>query len=122
MIERAAAAELSEEAGLEGGDWECLLPDTEGEEREDDLFPNPLSAGIPEAKWCANRFWPFLVVGSRAAARPGERDAEEQLGTMEVLRVSVPELRAIILRGRMLLPSVQASFMALERLRERGLL
>lgn len=41
---------------------------------------------------------------------------------MEVLRVTVSELKSIILRGRMLLPSVQASFMALERLRERGLL
>ena len=125
-IERAAAAELSEEAGLEGGDWECLLPDIEEEEASPpssspSLFSNPLSSGIPEAKWCANRFWPFLVVGSSAAARPGERDAEEKLGTMEVLRVTIPELRDIILKGRMLLPSVQASFMALERLRERGL-
>ena len=125
-IARAAAAELSEEARLEGGDWECLLPDTEEEGDEASRlgsgFPNPLSAGIPEAKWCANRFWPFLVVGSSAAAQPGERDAEEELGTMEVLRVTVSELKSIILRGRMLLPSVQASFMALERLRERGLL
>lgn len=125
-IARAAAAELSEEARLEGGDWECLLPDTEEEGDEasglGSGFPNPLSSGVPEAKWCANRFWPFLVVGSSAAAQPGERDAEEELGTMEVLRVTVSELKSIILRGRMLLPSVQASFMALERLRERGLL
>lgn len=120
-IERAAAAELSEEAGLEGGNWECLLPDTD-EEEEKSLFSNPLAAGVPEAKWCANRFWPFLVVGGTAAARPGERDAEEKLGTMEVLEVTVPELKEVIMRGRMLLPSVQASFMALERLRERGLL
>lgn len=124
VFERAAAAELSEEAGLEGGDWECLLPDIEEDEDDeegDPLFRNPLAAGIPEAKWCANRFWPFLVVGSSEAAQPGERDREEKLGTMEVLRVTVPELESIIAKGRMLLPSVQTSWMALQRLRERGL-
>ena len=48
----AAAAELSEEAHLTGGTWHRLTP--------------PGSPGLLEAKWCANRFTPFLVVDPQA--------------------------------------------------------
>ncbi|KAK9802841.1 hypothetical protein WJX73_005715 [Symbiochloris irregularis] len=58
-----AKAEMSEEAHLEGGDWHPLTP-----------AGHP---GIPEVKWCANRFTPYLCIDPQEAAVPGARDAEE---------------------------------------------
>jgi hypothetical protein len=51
------------QAWLAGGQWHCLLP--------------PGHAGLPEVKWCANRFMPFLVVAPQRDTNPGSRDAEE---------------------------------------------
>ena len=91
-------------------------------------------------KWCANRFTPFLCIDpqvcpsatgtcrpfslmracrlncahlSQADNAPGRRDAEEFI---EVHRMSIKELRSVMVSGEMLLPSVSTCYMALERL------
>jgi hypothetical protein len=56
------------QAWLAGGDWHRLLP-----------ADHP---GLPEVKWCMNRFAPFLVVDPHPDLNPGSRDAEE--ASMEV--------------------------------------
>jgi len=58
--------------------------------------------------------------GRRARRRTARRarDAEELI---EVHRVGLPELAALIAGGDMLLPSVATCFLALERLRAQGL-
>jgi hypothetical protein len=56
------------QAWLAGGDWHRLLPaDHEG---------------LPEVKWCMNRFVPFLAIDPQPDPNPGSRDAEES--SMEV--------------------------------------
>ena len=104
-VRHAAESELSEEARLEGGDWTRLLP-----------ADHP---GVLEAKWCRNRFTPFLCVDPQPAARPLARDAEE---FVEVLRMPIGQLRATMCSGEMLTPSVQTCVMALAELEQRGLL
>ena len=52
-------------------------------------------------------------------SKPGLRDAEEFI---EVHKVSIRELRAIMVSGSMLLPSITTCFLALEQLQEQGLL
>ena len=98
-----AAAELSEEARLAGGRWVELVP--------------PEHPGIGETKWCANRFRPYLVVDPRPDAAPGGRDAEEWI---QVQRVPLGRLRALMRGGDMLLPSLATCWLALERLAELG--
>lgn len=56
------------QAWLAGGQWHRLLP--------------PSHPGLPEVKWCMNRFVPFLVVDPQPDPTPGSRDAEE--ASMEV--------------------------------------
>jgi hypothetical protein len=56
------------QAWLAGGQWHRLLP-----------ADHP---GLPEVKWCMNRFVPFLVVDPHPDLNPGSRDAEE--ASMEV--------------------------------------
>ncbi|PSC72803.1 hypothetical protein C2E20_4083 [Micractinium conductrix] len=103
--EACAKAELSEEAHLAGGAWHPLLP--EGH------------PGFAEIKWGRNRFHAFLCVDPAVDEQPGARDREEFI---RVVRVSVAELRALMLGGDMLLPSITTCFLALERLQGLGLL
>ena len=70
-----------------------------------------------EGKWCSNRFTPFLVIDPVQAE--AARDAEEHI---EVIEWSVEELRAAILRGELLTPSVQTAFSALAWLEREKLL
>lgn len=58
----------SVQAWLAGGEWHRLLPADH--------------AGLPEVKWCMNRFVPFLAVSPQPDLNPGSRDAEE--ASMEV--------------------------------------
>ncbi|KAK9843778.1 hypothetical protein WJX81_005907 [Elliptochloris bilobata] len=101
--EACARAELSEEAHLAGGEWQRLLPADH--------------AGLAEVKWSPNRFTPFLCIGPQADGMPGARDAEEFI---EVHRVGLAKLRALMTGGDMLLPSVATCFLALDRLRCLG--
>ena len=55
---------------------------------------------------------------AQADGAPGARDAEELI---EVHRLGLPELAALMAGGDMLLPSVATCFLALERLRAQGL-
>lgn len=55
---------------------------------------------------------------AQADSAPGARDLEEFI---EVHRMGLPELRRIMVGGDMLLPSVATCFLALDRLRELGL-
>lgn len=105
----AGRAELAEEARLCGGAWESLLPDSH--------------PGLPEVKWCANRFTPLLCVGPEAiaAAAAPPRDAEECIA--EVVRLSVPDFKALLRSGEgggVLGPAFTTAWLALEALRERG--
>ena len=77
----------------------------------------PEHPGIGETKWCANRFRPYLVVDPRPDAAPGGHDAEEWI---EVQRVPLGRLRALMHGGDMLLPSLATCWLALERLAELG--
>lgn len=105
-LQECAARELSEEAWLAGGEWQRLLP-----------ADHP---GLPEVKWCMNRFVPFLAVDPQPDLNPGSRDAEE--ASMEVLRVPLEEFKSLMLSGDMLLPSITTAYLAMDRLREQGLL
>ncbi|KAI8987732.1 hypothetical protein BDF20DRAFT_910293 [Mycotypha africana] len=107
-IEETVEHELSEEARLKGGTYINLLPKTHSPD------------GISELKWGKNRFIPFLCLDPVKDDTPMARDAEEY---MEVVHdVAVDELRNIITRAEMMLPSVQTSWMALEYLKEQNLL
>ena len=73
-----------------------------------------------EGKWCSNRFTPFLVIDPvQAEPQIAARDVEEHI---EVIEWSVEELRAAILRGELLTPSVQTAFSALAWLEREKLL
>ena len=60
-----------------------------------------------------------MVISAQADGAPGARDLEEFI---EVHLVGLPELRALMTGGDMLLPSVATCFLALERLRCLGLI
>eukprot|EP00879_Flechtneria_rotunda_P017704 GHRR01018557.1.p1 GENE.GHRR01018557.1~~GHRR01018557.1.p1 ORF type:complete len:205 (+),score=42.12 GHRR01018557.1:1046-1660(+) len=105
-LAQCAAQELSEEAFLSGGEWHRLLPADH--------------SGIPESKWCMNRFVPFMVIDPQPDPDPGSRDAEEV--HMEVQRVTLHELRALMGSGKMLLPSMTTAYMALDQLQQLGYL
>ncbi|KAJ3007664.1 hypothetical protein HKX48_008992 [Thoreauomyces humboldtii] len=105
-IEDTARQELSEESRLKGGEWIRLLP--EGHE------------GIGELKWCRNRFIPFLVLDPVKDEEPRKRDPEELI---EIRRdVSIADLKDLIGKGEVMLPSVQTAWMALAELEKRNLL
>jgi hypothetical protein len=82
-------------------------------------LPTASHPGVLEAKWCRNRFTPFLCVDPRHAATPLARDAEEYV---EVVRLTLTQLRAAMRGGEMLTPSVQTCVMALAELERRRLL
>lgn len=102
----AAKAELSEEARLCGGTWHRLLP--EGH------------PGVLEAKWCRNRFTPFLCVDPAVDAAPGTRDAEEHIEILSEWPVG--KVIDAMAGGELLLPSLQTCVNALAWLRNAGLL
>lgn len=99
----AAKSELSEEAQLTGGTWHCLLP--------------AAHPGVLEAKWCRNRFTPFLCVDPVHDEAPGAQDAEEHLHAQQV---GIDQLRQMLTEGEMLLPSVQTCVSALAWLEKEG--
>jgi hypothetical protein len=105
-VEDAGRAELGEEARMAGGAWTPLLP-----------AGHP---GLPEVKWCANRFTPLLCFGPTpvppGAAPP--RDAEECIA--EVRTMPIREFMALLRSGEVLGPSFTTAWLALEELRERG--
>ena len=82
----------------------------------------PGHPGIPEVKWCANSFEPFLCIGPREHPSPPARDGEEVAAGLEAVRVPLREFRRLAAGGEVLLPSVATGWMAIERLREMGLL
>ncbi|KAI9100690.1 WD40-repeat-containing domain protein [Phlyctochytrium arcticum] len=98
--------ELSEESRLTGGRWISLMP--EGHE------------GICEVKWSRNQFIPFLVLDPIIDTNPRDRDAEELIEVRH--NVTMDELNTIILQGKLMLPSVQTAWIALDYLRKQGLL
>ena len=106
----AGRAELAEEARLGGGAWESLLP-----------ADHP---GLPEVKWCANRFTPLMCVGPAplATGTAPARDAEECI--TEVARLPLADFRALLRsrggQGDVLGPSFTTAWLAMEALRERG--
>lgn len=102
-VAHAAASELSEEALLEGEVTPLL---------------RAAHPGVLEAKWCRNRFTPYLCIEPTPAASPDARDFEEHC---EVLRLPIAEVRALMLGGEMLLPSVQTCALAFDALERRGL-
>ena len=101
----AAQCELSEEAHLTGGTWHNLLP--------------PDHPGVLEAKWCRNRFTPFLCVDPIPDSSPGQQDAEEHLSAKQV---SIDQIRQLLVGGEMLLPSVQTCVCALGLLEKQKLI
>ncbi|CAO3683760.1 unnamed protein product [Umbelopsis ramanniana] len=102
-LEEAAQHELSEEAQLTGGHWISLCPSSQPE-------------GISELKWGKNRFVPYICINPTPDANPKPRDAEEY---MEVVRdVSIDDFTQMVMRGEVMLPSVQTGWMAIEWLKE----
>ncbi|KAI8812132.1 hypothetical protein BJ742DRAFT_794921 [Cladochytrium replicatum] len=105
-VEDAARAELSEEALLKSGQLISLLP--EGHE------------GISELKWGRNKFIPFLVLDAESDENPGQRDDEELIEV--VSDVSMERLKEIMLKGELMLPSVQTIVMGVDWLKRNGYL
>ncbi|RUS19782.1 hypothetical protein BC937DRAFT_86917 [Endogone sp. FLAS-F59071] len=102
-----AQQELSEEARLTLGTWISLLPPAQPQ-------------GISELKWGRNRFIPYLVLDPIVDSAPLARDVEEY---MEVRSgVPISKFREMVMRGEVLLPSVQTGWMAIEWLRKEGYL
>jgi hypothetical protein len=104
-ILHSAQCELSEEMQLAGGEWIALHDSQEG---------------IPELKWGSNRFWPFLVIDPRPDPHPKEQDPEEYIIVHQA--ITIERLKELIMQGRLMLPSVQTAWMAMERLKSMGLL
>ena len=113
----AAVLELEEEAHLIGGKWYSLLEEggreggREGEVR-----------GAPADKYSSTFFNFYLVVDPEREeeARVRARDEEELLVVHR--GVGEGEVRRLIREGRMTVPAACASLLALEKLRELGLL
>eukprot|EP00198_Chlamydomonas_reinhardtii_P009948 XP_001699285.1 predicted protein [Chlamydomonas reinhardtii] len=106
-LRECAIAEMREEAMLVGGEVVELLP--EGH------------PGQSELKWSRNKFKPFLFIDPQPdPSGHAARDAEEH--TIEVMRVTIPELYRLIHSGKMMLPSVYAAFLSLEVLKARKLI
>jgi hypothetical protein len=99
--EDCAKAELSEEALLKDGTLIKLLDE---------------GIGVPEVKWCRNKFTPFIALDPVLDEQPGKRDLEEYI---QVVRVSIPELKKIMKSGAMMLPSVTTCYWAMDYLEER---
>lgn len=100
-LEGCAMAELSEEAHLCGGSIHRLL---------DEDCP-----GIPEVKWCCNRFTPFIVFDPKQDEDPGHRDSEEYI---EIKRMKIRDVKKMLHSGNLLLPSVTTCYWAFEWLEE----
>ncbi|KAG2441566.1 hypothetical protein HXX76_003187 [Chlamydomonas incerta] len=105
-LRHCAIAEMREEAMLVGGEMVDLLPEDH--------------PGQSELKWSRNKFKPFLFIDPRYDPSGCASRDEEEL-TIEVVRVTIPELYSIIQSGQMMLPSVFAAFLALEVLKARKL-
>lgn len=105
-VKQTAVFELEEEAHLTGGEWHELLPSRH--------------PGIPEVKWCANAFTPFLCIGPEPHANAKPRDWVESVSGQRVECVSVARFRELIAGGKLLLPSIATGYMALDKLRELG--
>jgi 8-oxo-dGTP pyrophosphatase MutT (NUDIX family) len=103
-LQHAAQDELSEEAGLKGGTWVRLLPDGN-------------HPGVLETKWCRNRLTPFLCIDPDVDPTPRPQEAFEYIQRTEV---TLPELRAAMLGGEMLLPALYTCMAALDRLERDG--
>ena len=102
-VQHAAQDELSEEAQLKGGSWVRLLPEEH--------------PGVLETKWCRNRLTPFLCIDPEQDPTPRAQEATEYIQRTEV---SIPELRAAMLSGEMLLPALHTCMAALEWLAANG--
>ncbi|RKP01381.1 hypothetical protein CXG81DRAFT_5071, partial [Caulochytrium protostelioides] len=114
----AAQREMSEEARLRGGRYVNLAQlDDAAELAEAAHWTDPaVLAKLPlELKWGTNRFVPYLCIDPEDDPTPYDRDAEE--ADMTVVQVTIAELRQLILRGQVLLPSVQTIWCGLEWLR-----
>lgn len=103
-LEAAAAAELSEECSLKGGELLRLLP-----------AEHP---GLLESKWCANRFTPFLCIDPGVDESPGQRDPEET--GLTVHRLSAAEVESALYGGDMLPPAILTWHLGVAELRRRG--
>lgn len=110
--------QLEEEARLVGGTWIPLLePPTADERSEEEELPS-----LVHDKYSTERFFPWLVLDAQAIdedqARP--RDAEENIRVVDGL--TAMDLRRLLRSGAMNCPSSAALFLALDKLREMGLL
>lgn len=107
-IKQTAVFELEEEANLAGGQWHALLP--------------PNHPGIPEVKWCANAFTPFLCIDPVPHANARPRDWVEVVSGQSVKCVSVERFCELIVQGDVLLPSIATGYMAMDQLKRLGML
>jgi 8-oxo-dGTP pyrophosphatase MutT (NUDIX family) len=105
-VQETAVLELEEEAQLTGGIWHPLLP-----------AGHP---GIPEVKWCANAFTPFLCIDPTRHHTPKPRDWEETISGQNVERVSLLRFTEMLAGASLLLPSIATGYMALDKLKMMG--
>ena len=98
-IRECCEMEMEEEARLKGGTLVCLIDE--------------LGEGISELKWSTNTFIPYVCIDPVASFQ-GKRDMEE---CIEFKDVSIKEFMEIILKGEMMLPSVQTGLMAIDYLK-----
>lgn len=106
-IRDTAVFELEEEAQLTGGCWYALLP--------------PDHRGIPEVKWCANAFTPFLCVDPVPHPDAKVRDFVEIVSGQTVERMSFERFQHEIRHGTFLLPSIATGYMAIAKINELAL-
>ncbi|KAH8913598.1 hypothetical protein BT69DRAFT_1358979 [Atractiella rhizophila] len=103
--EHGARNELNEEARLEGGTW-ILLVDEKDE-------------WLPELKWSTNRFIPYLVIDPLPSSSPLPQDDEELIEPIH--NVTFEQFKQFLRNGQVMGPSAQTFLIAVERLKEMGL-
>lgn len=102
----AAQHELEEEAHLVGGTWHCLLASEETK--------------APADKYSTCPFSFYLVVDPEMEHDPKPHDEDELLVVHR--GVTVPEVKGLIREGKMTVPAACASLLAIDKIRELGLL
>ena len=111
----AGRSELEEEARLVGGSWTSLLIPREEEEAAGGGVTT-----VSHDKYTTNRFHAFLAVDCERVEEGKARDDEESIRVVH--GVTAAELRHLVRTARLNVPSSYAILLALDALREMGLI
>lgn len=78
--------------------------------------------GVPELKWGTNRFCPLIALDPRVLPENAHVDQDAEEFFLKPERMTLQQVDALILEGRVMLPSVQTILMARHKLKELNML